>query len=848
MADYKQADRPLQIKTPLGPDILLITGLKAAEEISHLFDFRVTLVSAVTNDVKFDKIIGQSVTVEMRLINGDKRFFNGIVKRFSQGRRDENFLHFKAEIVPKFWFLTKKVRSRTFQHLTIPDIIKQVLVGLDVNYDLTGTYKPRDYCVQYRESDFDFVSRLMEEEGIYYFFNHSDGNHQLMVSDNISKHPPVDGQSTAIYEEATGDVRTDMRVTHWEKIQDLRSGEYTLWDHCFELPGNHLEAKEKTIASVAVGKVTHKLNLANDQLEIYDYPGCYAQRFDGVDPNGGDRPADIQNIYDDRTRTVRLRMEQEEVCALLIEGQGDCGQFLPGHKFTLERHFDADGSYLLTRVEHEATDSSYLSDEIASAPFSYENHFRCIPEALRFRPQRVTPRPKIDGMQTATVVGPKGEEIFVDKYGRVKVQFHWDREGKLDANSSCWVRVAQVWAGKRWGAFFWPRIGHEVVVSFEEGDPDQPLIIGSVYNADNMPWFKLPINKQLAGFKSASVHGTAHQNYNGIIFNDEKGKEHVSIHSEHNLSLNSEKSKVLHAGAHKGERVGVANILTVGKIIPVTGGSGGGFDGGNTVSSPPPSGVTGMNAMVTYGDQFQLVSGVSHADTIGQNLQLCVSLGALLAEAKSVVSAPPEIEYAAGAAQLLAGGMGSMQFTIGSSAQFTLGQSFEISVGPPKVEIHKSHNVKGDLTRILCILQGVLTETFSLVYDHLKGANNAMSTSDGLPATPDEQSGDEERAKWILAYQGLTDVMMVAILAAERNCDTVDWYSCDAAKKTYELFPGAFSLWGSTEVTPGGEDKPPTDASLDTYTGGAPVFFGIVGIIIMLALELTAMGDDVSTQ
>ena len=216
-----------------------------------------------------------------------------------------------------------------------------------------------------------------------------------------------------------------------------------------------------------------------------------------------------------------------------------------------------------------------------------------------------------------------------------------------------------------------------------------------------------------------------------------KGKEHVAIHSEHNLSLNSENEQDDPRRRPQGERVGVANILTVGKIIPVTGGSGGGFDGGNTVSTPPPSGITGMNAMVTYGDQFQLVSGVSHAVTIGQNVQMCVSLGALLAESISLVWPPLRLGYAACAAQVLAGGMGAMQFTIGSSAQFTLGQTFEISVGPPKVELHKSHNVKCDLTRILCILQGALTEIFSLVYDHLKGANNAMSTSmTGFPRLP----------------------------------------------------------------------------------------------------------------
>jgi type VI secretion system secreted protein VgrG len=319
VAGYTQTDRPLKITTPLGPDILLMRRLHGHEEISHLFDFQLALIADLNNEVRFDAIVGQSVTVEMSQVDGSIRYFNGIVKRFSQGSRDEYFLHFRAQVVPKFWLLTKKIRSRVFQHLSIPDILKQVLVGFDVNYDITGTYYPRDYCVQYRESDFDFASRLMEEEGIYYFFKHSDGNHQMMVSDNISKHPTVPGQSSAIYEEATGDVRTDLRVSSWHKIQEIRAGECTLWDHCFEVPTNHLEAKEKTIVSVPVGKVTHKLNLANDVLEIYDYPGRYAQRFDGIDPSGGDRPTDIAHIFEDRTRTVRLRMEQEEVNGILIE-------------------------------------------------------------------------------------------------------------------------------------------------------------------------------------------------------------------------------------------------------------------------------------------------------------------------------------------------------------------------------------------------------------------------------------------------------------------------------------------------------------------------------------------------
>ena len=372
----------------------------------------------------------------MRLLDGGKRYFNGLVKRFSQGARDEVFVHFRAELVPKLWLLTKKVRSRIFQHLAVPDILRKVLSGLDVHYELTAGYFERDYCVQYRESDFDFASRLMEEEGIHYYFKHADGNHQMVVTDVSKQHPSISEPNKIIYEEVSGGTREDMRVMGWEKTQELRSGEYTLWDHCFELPGNHLEAAGRTIDSVTAGKVVHKLGIGgNDELEIYDYPGGYAQRFDGVDRHGASRPQDIQNIFREREKSARLRMEQEDALSLAIGGSSNCGNFLAGHKFTLQRHFDADGPYLLTRVEHEARQSDYRSEQ---QDFHYENRFTCIPVALPYRHQRVTPRPVIAGIQTATVVGPPGEEIYCDKYGRIKVQFHWDREGKKDADSSCW--------------------------------------------------------------------------------------------------------------------------------------------------------------------------------------------------------------------------------------------------------------------------------------------------------------------------------------------------------------------------------------------------------------------------
>lgn len=834
MPGYSQDDRPLILTTPLGKDVLLVTSFRGHESISQLFDFEIEMLAERGTKIPFDQILGQTVTLEMRLLNGDKRYFNALVKQFSQGRRDEDFVFYRASLTPKLWLLTKKVRSRIFQHVTVSDILHAVITGMDVIYELTATYFPRDYCVQYGESDFDFVSRLMEEEGIYYFFKHSDGNHQMVVTDSPSKHPTVPGQSRVIYEEDSGEYRTDMRVTGWEKTQTIRSGEFTAWDYCFELPDKNLEAIEKTIPTVTVGKVTHKLNVGgNDQLEIYQYPGGYAQRFDGINQGGAPQPQDVSNIFPDRARTVRIRMEQEEVQSIDIQGTSDCGHFTAGQEFTLERHFDADDKYLLTRVEHAAKQADYRSEQ--TQPFTYENRFSCLPDSLGYRPQQTIRKPVIAGLQTAVVTGPPGEEIFVDKYGRVKVQFHWDREGKKNADSSCWLRVAQVWAGNGWGAFFWPRIGHEVVVLFEEGDPDKPLIVGSVYNAKNMPWFRLPVNKQLGGIKSASVRGTAHQNYNAIVFNDEKGKEHVSIHSEHNLSLNSEKDKMIHAGASKGERVGVASVFTVGKIIPVTGGSGGGFDGGNTMSDPAPMGIMGMNAVVTYGDQFQCVNPVSHQITLGQNLQMCVSLGALLAESLGYVTGPSG--FGPVSAQVLGGAMGAMQFTVGSSAQFTLGQSFEISIGPPKIELHKAHCTKFDVVRLLCIILGVLSEVFSIAYDHLKGANNVSSSDKyGAAATPDEQSGDEERAIFILTFQALTDVMLVAIMLAEYLTDTVDWIATDKAREAY-VADHPLGLWKGS----------PKLGFSDSWSGAGLLALGIIGVTVMVLTEITSLNIGVVT-
>lgn len=548
MATFTQAKRPLAVHTPLGPDALLLVGFSGTEGLSQLFSFELDLLAENTRKVAFDKLLGQGITVELELADGGKRYFHGICKRVAQGERADDFTSYRMEIVPQFWLLTRRAQSRIFQHKSVPDILKQVLEGLDVSFELQGSFEPRDFCVQYRETDFNFACRMMEEEGVYYFFKHSNGAHQMVVANAPASHPDVPGANRILFEKVVGGGRDQDRIYDWEKAQELRTGKYTLWDHCFELPHQHLEAEKTIQESVQVGTVSHKLKVAsNDKLEIYDWPGEYAQRFDGIDKGGGEQPAELQKIFQDSKRTVELRMQEEATQSLLIRGASACRQLTSGHKFTLERHYDANGEYVLVSVRHAAGMRGYRSQ--GDEGFHYQNTFTCIPVGLPFRPPRVTPKPVVYGTQTAVVVGPSGEEIFTDKYGRIKVQFHWDREGKNNADSACWLRVGTPWAGKRWGMIHIPRVGQEVVVDFEEGDPDKPIVIGSVYNADQMPPYELPKNKTQSGIKTRSSPNGSTSNFNELRFEDKKGSEDIYFHAEkdfHRVVENDDDLKVGH--------------------------------------------------------------------------------------------------------------------------------------------------------------------------------------------------------------------------------------------------------------------------------------------------------------
>jgi type VI secretion system secreted protein VgrG len=558
---YTQDGRRLVVKTPLGKDTLLLSGFSGHEAISQPFFFQLECVAENAKTIPFDGLLGQKVTAEISLPGGSKRWVNGVCHRVAQGGRDATFTRYLLDLVPEAFLLSRKTQSRIFQHLSIPDILKKVLKPpLDVSWDIKGTFHPRDYCVQYRESDFAFASRLMEEEGIYYFFKHSDGSHTMVVANTPGSHSDLPGKSSLIFDAVAGGTREEDRVNAWEKAQELRSSKVTLWDHCFELPHKHLEAEAPILGAVAAGKSSHKLKLgANAPLELYDFPGAYAQRFDGINKGGGEQPAEIQKIFKDNTRTADVRMESEAAASVLVHAASNCRQIVSGHKFALERHFEGDGAWVVYQVGHTASEAADLRS--GEGGFAYQNHFSCFPVALPFRPPRVTPIPTVRGTQTAVVVGPPGAEILTDKYGRVRVQFHWDREGKNDTDSSCWVRVAQPIAGRRWGASFWPRIGQEVIVDFLEGDPDQPIIVGSVYNSDQMPPYlgdgpdsKHKNDNKLMGVKSnTTLDGVG---FNEWRFDDTKDKEQIFLHAERNMDTRVKSDSM--------ESVGGSKHLTVG--------------------------------------------------------------------------------------------------------------------------------------------------------------------------------------------------------------------------------------------------------------------------------------------
>lgn len=504
-----QKNRQMAINTVPAGEKLFLERFSLTEQMGRLFQIDAELGSE-DPAIKFDDVVGTNATIRLELPNKKTRYFNGFISRFVQTEQQRNYAHYRATLVPWLWFLTRTADCRIFQKKKVPDIIEAVFKAQgfnDYKPSLSGKYGEWEYCVQYRETDFNFVSRLMEQEGIYYFFQHENGKHTLVLADSDSAHSPFPDYKDINYRPRVQGEQTEESITDWVIEQEVQPGAYVVGDFNFTNPGAPI-----------LGTASISRQHAASGFEMFDYPGEFEKRDEG-------------DAY------AKIRIQELQSQHELLRGRATSRGIATGSKFTLKGHPRGDQSrdYLVIGASYQAGTSEFESGAGSQSKDFYACSFTARPASEPFRPARLTPKPLIQGPQTAMVVGKKGEEIDTDEFGRVKVQFHWDRYGKVDENSSCFVRVSQAAAGKSWGAINLPRIGQEVIVEFLEGDPDRPIITGRVYNATATPPYKLPDFKTLSTHKSNSSKGG--QGFNELRFEDKKGEEQIFMHSEKNFDI-----------------------------------------------------------------------------------------------------------------------------------------------------------------------------------------------------------------------------------------------------------------------------------------------------------------------
>ena len=504
MQNHTQDNRSISISDfGLGKDTFLLSAFEGTEYVSDLFHFQIRVLSE-NLDIKPSDIIGHTASVNIK--TDTARVFHGLISEFSFGElKDDVLREYKMTMMPWFWLFTKTNNHRIFQEKSTKNIVSQIFTDAgftDFDFQAEGG-EAREYCIQHNESDFHFISRLLEEEGIAYHFVHSASKHKLILTDQANAFQPCEEAEIEYFKGS----KDSQHIFKWERQHQLKTGHWTLNDYDFTTPQKNLTAATSALApfNTSAG------------LEHYEYPGLYKS-------SSG-------------TPLVKLRMEAEETQKDVVSASSKCVSFYAGGRFDLKRHETAceNGGYVITKIRHVAYDNSYVSgagsQDAKKKGSDYVNEFSCIPHKTPFRPEQRHQRPVMKGAQSAVVVGPAGEEIYIDEFGRIKVQFIWDRDGQSNEHSSCFLRVMQVWAGNKCGASFIPRIGHEVIVDFLDGDPDRPIVSGTVYNGKNRPPYS---SKTQSGIKSRSTKGLFASNFNKLRFDDKLGEEQLYIQAEKN--------------------------------------------------------------------------------------------------------------------------------------------------------------------------------------------------------------------------------------------------------------------------------------------------------------------------
>jgi type VI secretion system secreted protein VgrG len=608
---------------------LAVMAFTAREEISSPFQVDLTLASE--DDIKFDAVISKEALLTISG-NGVDRYFHGIINEFMQSGNQGRFHLYQATMVPSLWLLSLEQDCRIFQNKSVQDIVKQILEEAGITSDrfefrLQNPPQPREYCVQYRETDFNFISRLLEEEGIFYFFEHGKDKHLLVFGDGTINYQPIQGEASVVFRPADAMVPEEEFVNSFVLSRQIRSGKSTLQDFNFQKPSLDLTSQKEASSF--------------PKLEIYDYPGEYLEQ------DRGKKLADI-------------RLQEAVTFTDSADANSVCPRLTPGFTFKLADHEreNFNQEYLLLEVMHNGSQPQVLEEHAGTGGASYSNQFLCIPASVTFRPVRNTPKPVVEGVQTAIVTGPGGEEIYTDEHGRVKVQFHWDREGKRDEKSSCWIRVSQVWAGAGWGAMYIPRIDQEVIVDFIEGDPDRPIITGRVYHGTNKPPYTLPEDKTKSTIKSDSSIGGGGSNE--FRFEDKKGEEEIFLHAQKDQVVVVENDRAESTGNDRSLQVGRDKSETVGRNKSI-----------QVAENHTENVGSAMNIMV--GSTLTETVGVNYAETVGGAMEL--SVGAALA-----ITVGAAMAETVGGAKAESIGAAKAE-TIGAQKSLTIGKNLSENIG-----------------------------------------------------------------------------------------------------------------------------------------------------------------------
>lgn len=607
MATFGQTNRLLTFTSPLGADKLLPERLTGVEGISELFDYQLDLLAEPTTSITPTSIVGKKVCVAIQADDsGTARYINGIVASFEMGNADQELNFYRARIVPSLWVLTLNKNTRVFQNMTVVDVIQNVLSTYSISptNNTSATYQKLEYCTQYRETDFHFISRLMEQNGIFYYFMHTANDHTLVLQDTSSKLSDCPIQNTFRFAPEEGDTEGfyDLVIRQLASRSTMVTGKYNSWDYSF--------IRDQTVAGT---EMTTAGPLGANSNEQYDYGEAegYLKK--------PDSDTNLKTVEDSFT-TVRRDAGDAETS--ILEGVSNAVCMQTGYTFSVTEHpqSNVNTKYILVRAQHTVQQLPSYRTRSAAGVQPFVSTFSAIPFSVVYRAPIRAEKPIVYGMHTGQVVVPSGEDSYMDKYGRVNVQFWWDRLRKANTPDNTLLRVAQSWAGKGWGTYYWPRVGDEVLIGFMEGDPDQPIVVGSVYNGVNMPKYDPAGQYTLSGILTRSSKGGGAANANELRFEDLDGSEQIYMNAEKDYDLHVEHDWHTLVGNEQHTKItsnrfdevdGDSHLLIKGKQL-------------DEVDGDAHLNIKGKNVVQVGGDREHTISG-NLKESVGANSNISVS-------------------------------------------------------------------------------------------------------------------------------------------------------------------------------------------------------------------------------